>query len=162
MTKNQKAKAKIVAEIAEKIKKAKSVVFVDYRGISVAHVNQLRKTMRAAGMEYKVYKNNLVARALTDCGIKGLNDKLENTLAVAFSYNDETSNAKALADIMLKSKKMEFKFGVLNGNAIDALEVKELATLTSKEAVISKLLYLLQYPLTKLAVGLSEIAKKNA
>lgn len=161
MTKNQKLKAKVVDEIADRLSRAKCVAFIDYRGLTVAETTALRDEMRKEGIDYKVYKNRLVKLALQKQKIE-FNYPLENTLAVAFSYTDEVAPARILKNTADKLKKTELKFGILNGKAIDEAEIKALASIPSKEVLISKLLYCIKSPLTKLAICCSEIAKKQA
>ena len=169
---NQIAKGQIVEEIKAKIQKAKSIVFVDYRGLTVAEDTALRTQFRKAGADYKIYKNRLVLRALKECGYD-LDEKLfEGTLACAFGFDDEVSPAKILKETIAKSKKMEIKFGVLNGAKIETAEVNALADLPSKEVLVAKLLSVLNGPATQLAnvliapvrslaTALDAIANKN-
>ena len=148
-----------------------SVVFVDYRGITVADDTAMRTALRQAGCEYMVCKNRLMKIALDDLDIHCLDDKLEGTLAVAFSYNSEIDAAKALKKFADKSK-VQFKFGLLNSNFMDVAELKALAELPSKEILVAKLLSILNAPATglvsvlngpirSLAYALNAIASKN-
>lgn len=136
-------KQKTVAEIEANLKNAKSTIFMDYRGITVAEASELRDKFRAAGVKYKVYKNNLVRIALNNLGITDLDNQLTGTLAVAFSNNDEISAAKIILDAKFKGK-MDFKFGLLGESVIDEHGVKALATMPSKEQLIAQLMGLLQ------------------
>ena len=151
MRPNQKAKQQVVEEIKAKIQKAKSIVFVDYRGLTVAQDTALRSEFRKAGADYKVYKNRLVLRALNDCGINLDESLFQGTLACAFGYDDEVAPAKILDKVISDTKKMEVKFGVLNGEKIDSAEVKALANLPTKEVLLVKLLSVLNGPATGLA-----------
>ena len=137
------AKKKIVSEIEQKLRDAKSVIFMDYRGLTVAEDTTLRNKFRAKGISYKVYKNNLVKLALKNYGVTDLDDKLTGTLSVAFSNADEVSAAKIIQDEKLKDK-MAFKFGLLGTSILDANGVQSLATMPSKEQLIAQLLGLLQ------------------
>ena len=161
MTNNQKLKAKVVDEIVDKLTRAKCVAFVDYKGLTVAETYNIRQDMRKEGVELKVYKNRLVKIALEKAKID-FNFPLENTLALAFSYTDEVAPARILKDVADKLKKTELKYGILNGKAMGTEEVKALASIPSKEVLISKLLYCIKSPLTKMAIVCSEIAKKQA
>lgn len=161
MTNNQKLKAKVVDEIADKLSRAKCVAFVDYKGLTVAETYNLRQDMRKEGVEFKVYKNRLVKIALQKAKID-FNYPLENTLALAISYTDEVAPARILKAAADKLKKTELKYGILDGKAMGTEEVKALASIPSKEVLISKLLYCIKSPLTKLALACSEIAKKQA
>ena len=137
------AKQKEVAEIEQNLRNAKSAIFMDYRGLTVAEANELRGKFREAGVTYKVYKNNLVRIALNNLGVTDLDDKLAGTLSVAFSMNDEISAAKIVKEAKFKDK-MSFKFGVLGTSVIDEHGVAELATMPSKEQLIAQLMGLLQ------------------
>lgn len=161
MNKNQKLKAKVVDEIVDRLQRAKCVAFVDYRGLTVAETSELRNDMRKENIDFKVYKNRLVKIALEKAKIE-FNYPLENTLAVAFSYSDEVAPARILKKAADKYNKTELKFGILDGKAMDEAGIKALASIPSKEVLISKLLYCIKSPLQKLAIACSEIAKKQA
>lgn len=161
MSANLEAKKLIVEEIKNKIQKAKSLTFVDYRGLTVEEDTKMRTAFRNAGAEYKVYKNRLVLKALEDCGISGLENVLEGTSAVAFGYNDEVSSNKIIVDTIKETNKMQIKGGVLNGKVVDVEMIETLAKIPSKEVLVAKLLFLLQSPVRGLAVALNAIAEKN-
>lgn len=162
MSANLEAKKLIVEEIKQKISNAKSVAFVDYRGLTVGTDVKMRKALREIGAEYKVYKNRLMLRALNELGITGCDKFLEGTTAVAFSNNDEVSGLKVVADTIDQAKVMEFKFGVVDGKVVDAEYVKTLAKLPSKETLLAMLLGMLKAPIGALARGLDAVAKKQA
>ena len=142
-SKNFVAKKKVVAEIQDHLTNAKSVIFMDYRGLTVAEDSAMRVKFREAGVAYKVYKNNLVKIALNNIGITQFDDKLTGTLSVAFSNNDEISAAKIVLGEKFKNK-MAFQFGLLGTSPIDASGVRALATMPSKEQLIAQLMGLLQ------------------
>lgn len=161
MSANLEAKKVIVEEIKEKINKAVSLTFVDYRGLTVEEDTKMRAELRKADVEYKVYKNRLLLKALDELGMTGYTDILEGTTAVAFGMHDEVSAPKILVDTAEKTKKMQIKGGILNGARIDANMVETLAKIPSKEVLISKLLYLLQSPVRGVAIALNAIAEKK-
>ena len=161
MSANLEAKKVIVEEIKDKINKAVSLTFVDYRGLTVDEDTKMRAELRKANVEYKVYKNGLLLKALEELGMTGYADILEGTTAVAFGMHDEVSAPKILVDTAEKTKKMQVKGGILNGARIDAKMVETLAKIPSKEVLISKLLYLLQSPVRKCAIALNAIAEKK-
>ena len=161
MSANFDAKKVIVEEIKEKIKSARTLTFVDYRGLTAVEDTALRAAFRKANAEYKVYKNRLLLRALEELGMTGYEAILEGTTAVAFGYEDEVSTAKILVDTIKETKKMQLKGGILDGKQIDVAMVEELAKIPSKEVLITKLLYVLQSPVRGLAVALKAIADKN-
>ncbi len=171
MSANLEAKKQLVEEIKEKFSKAKTIAFVDYRGLTVAEDTALRKKFRAAGCDYKVYKNRLMLKALSELGISCPTNFFEGTTAVAVGYEDEVAPAKIIADAVNDTKKMTIKFGILNGVCVDAHSIEELAKLPSKEQLIAKLLgtlnntasslcRVLSAPARGLAVALNAIATK--
>ena len=158
---NQLAKREVVKEIVEKAKKAKSMVFVDYKGLTVEQVSALRVSMKKENADYKVYKNTLAARALKEIGIEVDENEFSGTLAVAFSYDDELAGARILKDMQTKSKKLAFKFGYLGVKKLDEKATIEFAAIPPREVLLSKLLFCLQSPMQKFAIAVSEIAKKQ-
>ena len=161
MSANLEAKQKLVEEIKEKLQKAKTVVFVDYRGLTVEQDTKLRVDFRKSGSEYKVYKNRLVLRALNELGYTGCESYLEGTNAVAFGYEDELAPARIVAGV--KSDKCAFnvKFGIYNNNIVDANEIKKLASIPTRKVLLAQLVGMLSSPMRGLAVCLKAIADKN-
>ena len=159
MNANLEAKKVIVEEIKNKIASAKSVAFVDYRGLTVDVDFKMRKAFRENGSEYKVYKNRLMLRALNELGITGCEKFLEGSTAVAFSNTDEVSAPKIVLQTVESTKKMQVKFGVLGGKVIDSTAVEALAKLPSKETLIAMLLGTLQAPARNLVYVLSAPAR---
>lgn len=162
MSANLEAKKELVEEIKNKIQKAKTLTFVDYRGLSVEQDTKMRAAFRKAGAEYRVYKNRLMLRALNELGYTGYEKVLEGTNAVAFGYDDEIAPNKVIVDTMKEASTLQIKCGILNGQMIDEAYVKTLASIPSKEVLLTKLLYILQSPVRGLAVALNAIAEKNA
>ena len=155
MSANLEAKKLVVEEIKEKFSKAKTIAFVDYRGLTVAEDTALRKKFRENGCDYKVYKNRLMLKALSDLGIECSANYLEGTTAVAIGYEDEVAPAKIVCDCVKDTKKMAIKFGILNGVSVDAQNIEALAKLPSKEELIAKLLGTLNNPASSLCRVLS-------
>ena len=156
-------KKELVAELVEKIKKAQSVVFVDYQGIKVNEETSLRKQMRENGAEYLVAKNRLFKIALKESGVEDNFDEiLEGTTAFAFGYNDPVAPAKAVFDLA-KAKLDVFKIkgGYLTGKKVSVKEVEELAKLPSREQLLSMLLNSMLGPIRKLAYATVAIADKK-
>ena len=155
-------KEKAVAEIQEKIQKAKSVVLVDYRGLTVSEDTAMRNELRAANVEYRVLKNRLVLRAMNAAGYEGFDSVLEGPTAVAFGYDDPIAPAKILVDSAAKFNKMAVKGGIIENKKADENEVKAFAKIPAKPVLVGQLLGLLTNPMRSLAVAMSEIAKKQA
>ena len=159
MAANLEAKKQVVEEIAEKIKNAKSVVFVDYKGLTVAEVSDLRNKFRAAGVEYKVYKNTLLRKAFNDLGVTAFDGDLNGPTAVAFSP-DETAAAKIFADaVKAMPEKIVPKSAYVDGAYVDAKGIAMLATMPSKEELIAKMLGSMQAPIANFAGVLSAMLR---
>ena len=150
MSANFEAKKQLVEEIKEKFSKAKTIAFVDYRGLNVDEDTKMRRQFRENGCEYKVYKNRLMLKALSDLGIECSANYFEGTTAVAIGYEDEVAPAKIVCDTISNTKKMAIKFGILNGVCVSAQDIEALAKLPSKEELIAKLLGTLNNPITSL------------
>jgi large subunit ribosomal protein L10 len=151
MSTNLENKKQLVEEIKEKLESAKSVVFVDYKGLNVAEANKLRRDFKESNSEYKVYKNKLLLRALNDLGISGVDAHLSGTTSVAFGYEDEVAPAKIIVEAIKNTKKMSVKFGLLDGQVVSEDNVKSLSQLPTKEVLVAQLLSVLNGPATSLA-----------
>jgi large subunit ribosomal protein L10 len=154
-------KKQIVDEIAEKMKASKSTIVVDYRGLTVAEVTELRKTLREAGVEFKVYKNSMARRAAEAADLAGLNTALTGPNAIAFSTEDVVAPAKILNDFAKKHEALELKAGVIEGNIASVEDVKALAELPSREGLLSMLLSVLQAPIRNLALAAKAVADQK-
>lgn len=154
-------KQPIVEEISGHIKDAASVVVVDYRGLTVAQDTELRKQLREAGVVYKVYKNTMVNFAIKDTEFESLKDVLEGPSAFAISKEDATAAARVLAKFAKTAPALEIKAGVVEGAFYDAAGMQQIASVPSREELISKLLGSLQSPITNFARVLNQIAEKG-
>lgn len=161
MSKAIEAKKAQVQEIADKFKNAASVVIVDYRGLNVAQVTELRKQLREAGVDFKVYKNTLTRRAVEEVGLEGLNDYLTGPNAIAFSSEDVVAPAKILNNFAKTNEALEIKAGVIEGNIASVEEVKALADLPSREGLLSMLLSVLQAPIRNFALATKAVADQK-
>ena len=130
-------KAGIVSEIKEKFENAKSVVLFDYRGLTVSEVTELRKKLREVGSDYKVYKNTMTSRALDELKID-LNDYLTGPNAITFG-SDELSIVKILSDFAKDHEKLELKAGVIDGKVAGLEEIKQYASIPSREGLLTML-----------------------
>ena len=155
------AKQALVEEIKQKLEKAKTVVFVDYRGMSVADDTKMRANFRANGAEYHVYKNRLMLRALNELGYTGCESYLEGTSAVAFGFEDEIAPAKIVVNSKTETCEFKIKFGIYNNKVVSADEIKNLANIPSREVLLAQLVGMLQSPMRGLAVCLKAIADKQ-
>ena len=130
----------VVNEIKEKLEKAASVVMVDARGLTVEQDTALRKQLRDAGVDYKVYKNTMMHFAIQGTEFEGLDEYLAGPSAFAFSYEDATAGASILNKVAKDVKELEFKAGVVEGVVYDAEGMKKIADIPSREVLLSKLL----------------------
>ena len=154
-------KQPVIQEISEQIKDASSVVIVDYRGLNVAQDTALRKEMREAGVVYKVYKNTMMRFAFKDTDFAQLDDQLEGPNAIAIGKEDATAPARILAKFAKTAPALEIKAGVVEGTFYDAEGMKQIASVPSREELLSKLLGSLQSPITNLARVLNQIAEQG-
>ncbi|SMO79820.1 50S ribosomal protein L10 [Melghirimyces algeriensis] len=154
-------KKKIVAEIAEKLQDNKATILTDYRGLSVAQINELRKQLREAGVEYQVLKNTMVRRATAQTELTELDEHLVGPTAVAFSREDVVAPAKVLNNFAKENDELEIKGGVIEGRVATVDEIKELASLPSYEGLLSMLLSVLQAPMRNFALAVNAVAEKD-
>lgn len=154
-------KKQIVADITEKLANSKATVVVDYRGLSVAQVTDLRKQLREAGVDFKVFKNTLVRRAAEGADLADLNEHLVGPTAIAFSEEDVIAPAKILNDFAKENEALKIKAGVIEGQVSDAAEVKALANLPSREGLLSMLANVLQAPVRNFALATKAVADQK-
>lgn len=154
-------KQPIVQQISECVKDAQAVVLVDYRGLTVEQDTQLRREMREAGVNYKVFKNTMMRRAFEGTDFAQLNDYLEGPSAIAISNDDVTAPARVLYKNMKTMKALEVKAGVLEGGLLTEEQLKEIAAIPGREALISRLLGSMQSPIANFARVIKQIAEKD-
>lgn len=154
----QKEKQLVIDEIKEKLERAQSAVVIDYIGITVVQADAMRKKLREANVDYTVYKNTLVKRAIEGTQYADLAQVLDGPSALAFGYEDAVAPAKVLAGIMKEYKKMEFKAGVVEGTYFDAAGVQAVAAVPGREELIAKFLGSIQSPVSKLVRTFQAVA----
>ncbi|WP_077356228.1 50S ribosomal protein L10 [Virgibacillus halodenitrificans] len=154
-------KKQIVEEIAEKFRASQTAVVVDYRGLDVAEVTELRKQLREAGIDFKVYKNTMTRRAVEAAELNDLSDVLVGPNAVAFSTEDVVAPARILNDFAKKHEALEIKGGVIEGKVATLDQIKELADLPNYEGMVSMLLSVLQAPVRNFAYVTKAIAEQK-
>ena len=155
------AKSQLVSEYSAKFKEASSLVVVDYRGLSVDEVTDLRKSLRNEGVEFKVLKNNISRRAIIDAGYEGLQDMFVGPTAVAYSNDDVVAPARILHGFSKEHSALELKAGFIEGEVATLEQVMELATLPSRDGLLSMLLSVLQAPMRNAAYALSMVAQQK-
>ena len=154
-------KKPIVAEISEYIKDAQSVIAVDYRGLTVAQDTELRKSLREAGVVYKVYKNTFLTRAFEGTDFAQLDGVLEGPTAVAISKDDATAPARVIAKFAKTAPAIEIKAGIVEGKFYDAAGMAVISQIPSREELLSRLLGSMQSPITNFARCIKQIAEKD-
>ncbi|MBR6238557.1 MAG: 50S ribosomal protein L10 [Lachnospiraceae bacterium] len=154
-------KKPVVEEISAAIKDAQSVVLVDYRGLTVEQDTKLRKELREAGVNYKVYKNTMMNFAFKGTDFESLAPYLEGPSAVAISTTDATAPARVLAKFAKTAEQLEIKAGVVEGTLYDANGMKSIASIPSREELLSKLLGSIQSPITNFARVMNQLAEKG-
>ncbi|MGQ8875708.1 50S ribosomal protein L10 [Paenibacillus amylolyticus] len=155
------AKQESVDAVTAKLRESATTVVVDYRGLNVAQVTELRKQLREAGIEFQVLKNSLLRRAAAAAELTELNDVLTGPTAIAFSVDDVVAPAKILNDFAKKNDALELKGAVVEGRVIGVEEVKALAELPSREGLLSMLLSVLQAPVRNFALAVKAVAEKE-
>ena len=154
-------KQPIVDEIANSIKDAQAVVLVNYSGLTVEQDTILRKELREAGVQYKVYKNTMMKRAFAGTAFESLTKDLDGTNAIAISKDDATAPARIIAKFAKTAPKLEMVSGVVEGNYYDKAGMEALANVPSREELLGKLLGSIQSPIANLARVLNQIAESK-
>lgn len=162
VTKITDAKVAKVADIKQKLEAAGSIVIIDYKGLTVAEDNDLRKAFRANGVKYEVMKNRYVNLALTEMGYPMFKDVLNGPTAVAMSSEDVAAPARVVIEKQRAFKKITFKCGLLDGTYLDEEGCKALSTMPNRMQLLSMLVGLLQAPIAGLARAVNAIAEKKA
>ena len=155
-------KKPIVDQISEELNGAKAAVLVDYRGLTVEQDTELRKQVREAGVVYKGYKNTMINFAVKGTEFEELSKHLEGPTAIAISKEDATAPARILFNFAKNAPKLELKAGVVDGAYYDEKGIQVIATIPSREELLSKLLGSMQSPITNFARVIKQIAEKDA
>lgn len=154
-------KKQLVEDIAAKLRESKGTVLVDYRGLDVAAVTELRKQLREAGCEFKVYKNTLARRATESIELTDLDQYLVGPTAMAFSPEDAIVAAKILHKFAKNHDALEIKAGVVEGQIVSKEKVEELADLPSREGLLAMLLSVMQAPIRNFALAVKAVAEQK-
>ena len=151
------AKQDVVSEITTKIKDSQSTVIVEYRGLSVAEVTELRRALRAEDVDFKIYKNTMAQRAVSELGFEEIKNSLTGPNAIAFS-KDATAPARVLSKFAKNHKDLVLKSGIVEGKEVNLETLQELANLPNKEGMLSMLLSCLQSPIRSFACVVKAVA----
>jgi large subunit ribosomal protein L10 len=152
---NRDEKAQMISDFSEAVGKATNAFLIDFKGITVPQVTELRKQIRETGSEYVVMKNTLALIAVKDSPLTALSKQFTGMTAVAFNSTDAVALAKVLTKFAKDVPTVQFKGAMLAGQVLPASEIQNIANLPSREELVSKLLYLMQHPLRGLATVLS-------
>ena len=162
LEKNREAKNTVITEIRDKLGRAKSVVLVSSRGLTVEQDTTLRSSIRkAGGIDYKVYKNTMMERAIEGTDFTGLKEYLAGPTAVAFSYDDATAAASAISKHLKAMPLLEFKASAIDGEVYDAAKTKAIADIPSRDVLISRLLGSFKSPMSSFARVINAIAEEK-
>jgi large subunit ribosomal protein L10 len=156
---NRSEKAVVIEEVVAKIASAKSIVLAQYRGLEVGHITGLRKEARKSGVYLRVLKNSLARRAVADSPFAGLADQMVGPLIYGIS-DDPVAAAKVISDFAKTNDKLVVMGGSLPNSAFDAAGVKALATMPSRDELLSKLLGTMQAPIAQFVRTLNEVPTK--
>ncbi|MFZ0369425.1 LSU ribosomal protein L10P [Halobacillus alkaliphilus] len=154
-------KQQIVNELADKFRNSKSAVLVDYRGLDVAEVTELRSQLREAGVDFKVYKNTMTRRATEAVELSELHEVLQGPTALAFHEDDAVAPAKILNNFAKDHDNLEIKGGVIEGQVATLEQLQELANIPSYEGLVSMFLSVLQAPVRNFAYATKAIADQK-
>ena len=155
-------KQPIIAEISDLLDGAQTAVLVDHRGLTVEQDTELRKQLREADVHYKVYKNTMIRFAIKGTDFESLGAHLEGPTALATSKTDATAAARILFEFAKKNPALELKAGVVEGTYYDEKGIAVIATIPSREVLLSKFLGSIQSPITNSARVIKQIAEKDA
>ena len=158
----KQAKQVIIDEIKAKLDGAQSAVVIDYMGTTVAQADAMRKKLREANVDYTVYKNTLMKRAIEGTEFAPLAGVLDGPSAIAISKDDATAPARVLKEVIDEFKKMEFKAGVVEGTFYDQEGIKEVASIPSRDVLIAKFMGSIQSPVSKFVRTVQAIADDRA
>ena len=159
---NRDEKAQAISELETAMGKATNAFLIDFKGITVPQVTELRKQVRDTNSKYLVVKNTLALIAVKDSPLKQLEGAFSGPTAVAFNATDAVALAKALTKFAKDVPTVQFKGALLNGQAVPASQIQAIAALPSRQELIAKLLYLMQHPIRGLATVLQANIRKFA
>ncbi len=153
--KNREQKAQAISEFSEGIGSATNAFVLDFKGITVPQVTELRKQVRETGSEYVVIKNTLALIAVKDSPLQKITDTFSGMTAIAYNKTDAVALAKVLTKFAKDVPTVQFKGALLGGQIVAASEIQTIANLPSREELVSKLLFMLQSPIRGLATVLA-------
>ena len=153
-------KQDLLGSYQEGLAEAPHAFLLGFQGMTVPQVTELRDRIRETGGHYQVVKNTLALRAVDGKALGAHAEQFKGPTAVAFTGDDVVALAKALSEFRKTVPVIEFKGGLVEGVAIDAEQVEDIAKMASRDELLAKLLFLLQSPITRLARGLAAIPRQ--
>lgn len=159
---NRAEKTEVIESLHKTFTESGSVILLDFKGVTVPEITELRDRVRESQGGYAVVKNTLALRAAEGTPIDSIREHFTGPTAIAYTAEDPVALAKTLRDFVKGQEGMEFKVGVLDGNVLSEGQVVELAALPSREELLSKLLFLLNAPLTRLVTALQSPVRNLA
>ncbi|OQX65256.1 MAG: 50S ribosomal protein L10 [Desulfococcus sp. 4484_242] len=154
---NRDEKKQFIDDLHGRLEKAEGAFLVDYQGLNVAELNRLRGELRKANAEFEVVKNRLLKLASKGTGAETIVDHMRGPTAIALTYGDVVSPAKALVDFAKEVKKLKIKMGQISGKAIDEESIKSLAALPSRDVLLAQTLSVMQAVPTSFVRALSGV-----
>ena len=151
-----------VEKLSKDLAKVSNMVVATYTRLTVAQDYELRKALRGAGAKYQVVKNTLAERAAKGTKVEGALKDLAGVTSIAYTTGDPVAMAKALTKIAKDAPEFTFKVGVVEGRVVSIKEIESLATLPSKEELMSKLLFLMNAPAQRLATAINAVPRNLA
>jgi large subunit ribosomal protein L10 len=152
-------KVQVVSDLQEELKNVESLILCNFKGVNVDDDTKLRRALQKSGSQYRVVKNTLLKLAFKDTPFSALDDKLIGNTAISYNREDVVGLAKALSEFAKNHKTFEIKGGVLQGKAIEASQVEDLAKMPPKEVLLAKLLYMLNFPVQGMATALNNLVR---
>ena len=148
---NREKKGEIVAQLTERLSQSPNIYLTDFTGVTVKSITEFRRKLRAAGVEYTVVKNTLALRAMEAASVSGLQDVLAGPTAFVFAGDDPVIAAQVLAEFAKQHEKFTVKAGLVDGQQVNAADVKRLASLPPRDEMLGQLAGLMQAPLQSFA-----------
>lgn len=155
-------KRQIVDQLKQELQETNSIFLCNFKGLSVEKDTQLRRKMRESGATYTVVKNTLLKLVFAGTDFEKVNDQLVGNTALAYNNEDVVSLAKVIRDFGKENPTFEFKAGVVEGKVVEVDDLKTLADLPPKEVLVSKLMFMMNYPVQGLVNSLSGIVRNLA
>ena len=151
-----------VTSLVDELKNAESIVFADFKGLTVKQDTEMRAAFRNKGLTYRVVKNTISERAFEQLGIKGLEETLKGPTAIAYSSEDVVLAPRMVREFTEKFRRLKIKGGVIGGEVHDIDYIMALSRVESRENLYGQLLFMMLYPLTAFAQVAGQIAEKGA